>query len=1171
MAVNSTPSIFSLNNFKYGENYAIEASAGTGKTYNITEIVKKLIAEHSLGLDKILIVTYTEKAAGELKNRIREILTKPVEEYSGKSIQEYFPNVNTDIDNASIGTIHSFCKNTITEFVVSSNQVNNLELASDNDLDTFAKQYIRKGNILNDIITFFNYGYELDEEKLIERIKSALNSYYLDFNYNENENIIQYEKTVKTNPFDELHFKLVLSDDFEGVLQKNDPNLYNDYLLLKNSNNLVGKELAYLIKNFKDFISDGKTITSYGVNINNGFTKEEKAAFKNLYELKTKALGFKEDVFLIDKYITDIYKEFEIYKKEHRIQTFNDMIRVIHELLMQDGSKLLELLRNKYKYAIIDEFQDTNELQFNIFSKIFLSPNHNIIVVGDPKQSIYGYQGADINVYKKAVDIIEKNGQKCRLAKNYRSAPGVIEFGNELFKNYDFLTPFEPSLYCNVQDDGKEKRLKYKGSYASSLWLNSAPLDQYEYAKFAVEQIVDLVSKNSKGETNLQLSYMDEGKIKYRNVTFGDFVVLARTRSEMKPIKNELEKAGIPVIKYKDNALFSGIECAHWIALLEAINVPDFTGYNRGYFKKALITKFFDISLNDINNQIYDDDSTPEFSLFNKWRILAKEKLWQDLFDEILIDTEIDKKMSSLSDIQSLAIFKQIASYSIDYLSKDKDIIDLIKFLRNVSKYGDDELNDTDISNVIKKSTDFDCVRIMTMHASKGLQFPIVISTGGFKKMHHPDGACFDYHDIGNSGKEVRKLAFFKHDNYEIEQINEFKRIYYVAYTRSEYLLIAPRYAKIGLGFINIFAAMETFLNSCINKTFTVDNTNIPYYDIRDFKNRPLSQIKKDVSLILSDKKQSQIDNDASKKQIDMLKDLIKIKNKSLTYKHSYSSLAHPKNNGDETSFDDNLNSDKEGESVLQMIEYDESAKQIIGFYDGNLSPIEIPNRFPKGASLGNAIHEVFERLDFTNYEENLNNVILDRFLNNGFDFSNNNEALTYVRDIVGNVLNAKLPIVKGGNTCNGYFSLNQIVNSNKKAEIEFNFNYPNEKLKNYLNGFMDLLFKRDNVYSILDWKSDLLNDNFESYSDEKELKKQVDDRYSIQRVLYSYCLIKWLKQFYNESEEEIFNNHFGGIYYVFVRGANKNTSNGVYIQTWDSWDDLNKEFNKILKMSKRQ
>lgn len=118
----------------------------------------------------------------------------------------------------------------------------------------------------------------------------------------------------------------------------------------------------------------------------------------------------------------------------------------------------------------------------------------------------------------------------------------------------------------------------------------------------------------------------------------------------------------------------------------------------------------------------------------------------------------------------------------------------------------------------------------------------------------------------------------------------------------------------------------------------------------------------------------------------------------------------------------------------------------------------------------------------------------------------------------------------------------------------------------------MDLLFKRGDFYSILDWKSDTLNDDFTSYSDKNELKKRVDDYYSVQRVLYSYCLIKWLKQFYkNKTEEEIFNNHFGGIYYVFLRGANENTSNGVYIQTWESWKVLENEFNNILKMSKRK
>jgi len=134
------------------------------------------------------------------------------------------------------------------------------------------------------------------------------------------------------------------------------------------------------------------------------------------------------------------------------------------------------------------------------------------------------------------------------------------------------------------------------------------------------------------------------------------------------------------------------------------------------------------------------------------------------------------------------------------------------------------------------------------------------------------------------------------------------------------------------------------------------------------------------------------------------------------------------------------------------------------------------------------------------------------------------------------------------------------------KKELEFNFNLNNERLKNFFNGFIDLLFKHNGCYSILDWKSDKLNDDFISYCDNKEMKKHVDDTYSIQRVLYSYCLIKWLKCYYSDlSEEEIFNSYFGGIYYVFLRGCKKETGNGIYSQTWDSFDDLNNEFQNIM------
>ena len=104
-----------------------------------------------------------------------------------------------------------------------------------------------------------------------------------------------------------------------------------------------------------------------------------------------------------------------------------------------------------------------------------------------------------------------------------------------------------------------------------------------------------------------------------------------------------------------------------------------------------------------------------------------------------------------------------------------------------------------------------------------------------------------------------------------------------------------------------------------------------------------------------------------------------------------------------------------------------------------------------------------------------------------------------------------------------------------------------------------------ESVFSILDWKTDFLIDE-KDYASYDALKKQTGENYAIQRVLYSYCLIKWLKQFYDMSEEEIFNKHFGGIYYVFVRGCKAKTGNGIYAHTWDNWERLNRAFDDIIK-----
>jgi exodeoxyribonuclease V beta subunit len=129
-------------------------------------------------------------------------------------------------------------------------------------------------------------------------------------------------------------------------------------------------------------------------------------------------------------------------------------------------------------------------------------------------------------------------------------------------------------------------------------------------------------------------------------------------------------------------------------------------------------------------------------------------------------------------------------------------------------------------------------------------------------------------------------------------------------------------------------------------------------------------------------------------------------------------------------------------------------------------------------------------------------------------------------------------------------------------ADIEKN-------IHRFCKGFIDLMFVRTdsqkNVrYCILDWKSDRLEDDI--YSPDA-LKKKVDEEYSVQRVLYSYCLVQWLKQFYNESESDIFKNHFGGIYYAFLRGTEGGSGKGIYAQTWKDYATLEAAYKRVKEL----
>ena len=205
---------FNINDFVVGRNYTIEASAGTGKTFSIKKIVKKIVdtlfeqrypdnhftsqeirEKKTEILNRILIVTYTEKAAGELKSRIRGEL------------------IDCDVDNAPIYTIHSFCKNTISEFGISADQPLNMSLTDDNALKDYIDRYLRTGRFLKCIVILKKMGIDKEIDTYKERMVSIISKYYLDMNGDEDPSIISIENLEHYEWFTKLIFDIDESDD----------------------------------------------------------------------------------------------------------------------------------------------------------------------------------------------------------------------------------------------------------------------------------------------------------------------------------------------------------------------------------------------------------------------------------------------------------------------------------------------------------------------------------------------------------------------------------------------------------------------------------------------------------------------------------------------------------------------------------------------------------------------------------------------------------------------------------------------------------------------------------------------------------------------------------------------------------------------------------------------
>lgn len=1248
---------FSLNDFDMNQSLYIEASAGTGKTYTIQLMVAKMIAEGT-PLKKILIVTYTEKAAGELKDRIRkkivDVLTNHrIDEKSAPLSDEQierFEQAYRDVDNASIFTIHSFCQKALKEYAYDANRPFDMGMVDDATVEDVVDKYIR--DEWKDDEVFQRLLSKDDVEKYTGAIKKEFISAVKMYKGKDGDSEI-----VKPEDFVEWTDFVISEKDAKTLVEKCDFNSLDNFKEFKDKFNLLKEK--YSDRTYK--ASYGKTVNKVKTEVTEDFSVADLIAkienwdssqknpftpaqvggkledlsedefsetLKYIFE-KSKKLDKLQDAIsaflekdLVEKRFKNeqTRKLFDVWqskKAEKKVQSFDDMILFVHKAVMGGDCSLKKHLRLQYKCAIIDEFQDTNQIQWDIFKTVFLTDNvtnnavegRSIIVVGDPKQSIYSFQSADVNVYKKAIGEI-KNGR--RLKYNYRSTKGIIDGCNALFAGRFFkpaegmknLVDFNKS---EVPEEDKSKKAtpEIEGKPTCSMWVSAKDIDENQYAQMTVAQIIDWCSFVGEGENRkTKLQVFDKNNPQtLKDVTFNDFAILAHSRTEMDVFKSYLRQAGVPYSHYKEKNLFKSRECHEWITLLGALSVSDFSGWNRRYLSEALITDFFAVKLDQVESQYYDNPDNLERKKLNAWRLLALKFRYAEMLERIYEDTQIDMRLTDIAKLQELAKIRQIGNYVVDYLYNHRcSLEDMVRHLEGLARFA--ESTDDENGDLIEKGFDSDCVQIMTIHASKGLEFPVVISAAGFKGYYDGFGGPYLFHkddDIfmgfGDFAKKSRKR----------EELEEWKRLYYVDFTRASSILVLPRFGKwkdkdgfVKEEFKFLHAAIDSFCKSgCEYATLNEDGTLI--WDRKKLLDKTTEILKENNKELENVGAIAEV-KAAQQNAMSALQNALPGK---AILQYSYSSLAgrvdSPIENVDGSNTDPDGSYDQEVPEQAKPKEIDD---EVIVFSEGeSLQPEdyhadhgEVAANYPRGSKVGNALHNTLEVLPFQEFGEKyqdvdaafnspeLHNIVEEKFKAESLPIEKNRDAwMKITMQYLWNTLNAKLPTIAGVKDDKvvvekGEFKLVDLPLNAHKPEVRFDLDADkkdeasadiDKNIRRFCKGFIDLMFVRTdglgNVrYCILDWKSDRLEDDVYSPA---ALKKKVDEEYSVQRVLYSYCLIQWLKQFYNESESDIFKNHFGGIYYAFLRGTEGGSGRGIYAQTWKDYATLEAAYKNVKKL----
>ncbi|MDX1776481.1 MAG: UvrD-helicase domain-containing protein, partial [Desulfobulbales bacterium] len=748
----------------------IDASAGTGKTYTICGLVLRLLLEKDLAIEQILVVTYTEAATDDLRSRIRQRLRQALQAVNNPAVadeflQKYLATIKDhhnaarqlsealrSFDAAAIYTIHGFCQRMLLENSFESNTLFDTELVTDDSglIREIAADFWRRfssqcsslfnqyaadrinPDMLQDFLgpfmghPFFQFIPDIDFTSGCSDFSEAENEYSNAYSSVCNAWTAARREVVHDLLHSQaLNRRVYKKASMEGLISAMDDMAETHRLS------------PYLCKNFT-LLSAGRiaaaTRTKQTPNILPFYKYCE-----DLMQARSRLVS-KYDMCLLalkKKLLGSYRQELALRKERDNVFSFDDLLRRLHGALAGPGGPAFAgLLAAKYPAALIDEFQDTDPLQYEIFKTIY-KEGSLLFLIGDPKQAIYSFRGADIFTYMDAAAGSPLTHHT--LGVNHRSSPQLVKAINTFFSRsvnpFVFsaisfqpvaAAPKENPEYLTI--DGKQEEPFILHYVAGKGKLESAAPSRQTggsaIAKTAArKRIISWVT----AEVCRLLNLASEGRIRInkKNLLPGDIAILVRNNDEARKMQQALLAARVASVLHSGDDLFASEEAKELLLLLGAIVTPG----HIGRIKTALLTRFMDLQADAISLLQVNSPENEEYIQFWLSKFKNYHELWSRygfmrMFWAVMQENRGRQRMlASENGERCLTNILHLAEVlHREEVKRAHSMTALLGFLqdRMTAK------RPRAAEHQLRLESDADRVKIVTIHKAKGLEYPVV-------------------------------------------------------------------------------------------------------------------------------------------------------------------------------------------------------------------------------------------------------------------------------------------------------------------------------------------------------------------------------------------------------------------------------------------------------------